>query len=103
MEGEKADSKLVNVPCAIGPLLTNSVTNSVSGSPWTVTLTRTEISLKKYSSGDQWLREVRQRYAELQRRYHSLGHVEHMLDLMSSYLHLIQDSEAVTLATIFHE
>ena len=68
------------------------------------TTLRSELIMRRYGNqGLQWWGEVQKRYGEIQRRYHTLTHVELMLELVNSFRSQLSDPEAVELATIFHE
>ena len=52
---------------------------------------------------NRWLGLIKERYLEPQRAYHTLNHIEHMLDLFLEFKHRLKNPDAVFLAIIFHD
>lgn len=52
---------------------------------------------------DTWIKEVRRRYSEPQRHYHTNEHIDSMLLLANKHASHINDPEAVRLAIYFHD
>ena len=51
----------------------------------------------------KWSNIVLEKYSETQRHYHTICHVDHILDLFNKYCEHLTDKNALVLAIVFHD
>jgi predicted metal-dependent HD superfamily phosphohydrolase len=56
-----------------------------------------------FTSDEQWLTTIRNHYSESNRYYHTVSHINHLLELYNQHSSKLHDLKSVELAIYFHE